>query len=43
MDEQEAKTGRTSHNLSDFDDWDVISASELDLDGMDDPFKDKWS
>lgn len=29
-------------SLSDFDDWDVVSASELDLDGMDDPFKDKW-
>lgn len=31
-----------SHSLSDFDDWDVVSASELDLEGMDDPFKDKW-
>ena len=25
-----------------FDDWENVSKSELDLEGMDDPFKESW-
>lgn len=36
------KMGESAKSDSDFEDWDVVSVSELDLEGMDDPFKDKW-
>ena len=28
--------------VDDYDDWENVSKSELDLEGMDDPFKESW-
>lgn len=30
-------------NQQNFEDWDILNYSDLNLEGMDDPFKDRWS
>ena len=46
---QDEEEGKNSGNLirtktldEEFDDWETVSFSEVDLDGMEDPFKDRW-
>jgi hypothetical protein len=42
--EKKEKTPRGNSNIEseNFDDWENVSKSELDLEGMDDPFKESW-
>jgi len=37
-----SKKGNSGGSSWNFDEWEKVSESEINLEGMEDPFKDKW-